>query len=154
MGLGQADAHIDVARTRLVAVGAAAEIPPAQAETEIAIVLVVKDRMMDAVHVGRDKKSTQNTVGLEGEAQIGVVEEGTAVEDDLENEVCPWRDAEAGDGGHLDEHRGDNLDGMEAHARCGIDVAVGVVDAMDAPENMEAVEGDVVEVDDKIEDEQ
>ena len=47
---------------RLCAVGAEQAVPPGQVETEVGIGLVVLDRVVHAVHVGRDDKKAHNPV--------------------------------------------------------------------------------------------
>jgi len=86
--------------------------------------------------------------------QVRVVEEGGRVEDDFESRHGEKVRAEQGDGGHLDHHGEKDLERVEAHARGRVEVEVGVVHRVQAPQHGDQWKRRLLEVDQQVEQEQ
>jgi hypothetical protein len=69
-----ADRHRFVSGSGLRSVGTEEAVPPRQVESKITIGLTHKDRMMDAMHVGRHHEPAQNAVDTARDANVRVIE--------------------------------------------------------------------------------
>ena len=107
--------------------------------------------MVDAVHVGRDQDPAQPAVDTYGQPDIAVIEHRRGVEQDFKNHHPQRRCAEHHHRAQLDDHRQQYLDRMEADPRRHVDVEVGMVHAMQPPQQGDGVEQHVLGVDDQVE---
>jgi len=145
-----ADGHAGMAAARLVAIGAEQAVPPAQVEAEVGIGLVVLDGMMHAVHVGRDDDPAQYAIERGRQADVAVIEHGRGIEQYLEDHHRDHRRAEHHDGGKLDQHGQDDLDGMETRTRRHVIVEVGMVYAMQPPQRRNGMDHDMLQPDHEV----
>ena len=144
------DHHALVPQPRLIPVGAEDAVPPGQAEAEVAVGLVVLHRVMHAVHVRRHQQPAQHPVHPPGQAEIAVIEHGGGIENDLEQDHPGQRRPQQQDGGELDQHRQDDLDGMEARPGGHIVIQIGMMNAMEAPQQGHRVNHDMLQVDHQV----
>ena len=144
-----ADGHAR-GRRRLIAVGAEQAIPPGQVEAEVAVRLARSDRVVDAVHVGRDDEPAQRAVD-QRQAHVAVVEHRGGVEQHLEDQHGNRRRAERDDHGQLDHHREQDLDGVEAQPGGDVEVEIGVMHAVQPPQQRHGMEQHVLQVDGEVE---
>ncbi len=79
-----------------------------------------------------------------------MVEQGAGTEKELEHEDGERRSSERGDHPELQEHRKHDLEGMEPRARGHVHVQVGVMHAMQPPQNRHGMKEDVLEVNGEI----
>jgi rhodanese-related sulfurtransferase len=86
MELLDADRHGLVACLRLSPIRAEQPVPPRDIEPEIAVRLARQNRMVDAVHVGRDDEPAQHAVESHRQADVAVVEHRVGVEQHLEDQ--------------------------------------------------------------------
>ncbi len=85
-----------------------------------------------------------------GQAHVAVVEHGHAVEDHLEQDHRHHRWSQHHDGGELDEHGEDDLDGVEARPGGHVVIQVRVMHPVQAPQDRHRVHHDVLQPDDEI----
>lgn len=83
--LSDADGHVDVAGSRLFAIGAQQVIPPREIEAVVAVGFAADRGMMHAVHFWRDQCAAQDSVQPQRQAGVAVVEYRRRVEYDLED---------------------------------------------------------------------
>ena len=86
-----------------------------------------------------------------GQPHVAVVEHRGGVEQDFKDQDGDGRRAERRHHAQLDPHRQQNLDRMKAYAGRNIELEVGVVHAMQAPEGRHRMEQNVLEIDGQIE---
>lgn len=89
----QSDLHTLVALARLRFVCLKHAVPPGKVEAVVHIEFVRDGGMVDSVHVRRHDKQAQNFVDAERKSDVGMVEEGTPIEQDLEGNDCDDRGA-------------------------------------------------------------
>ena len=116
--------------------------------------LAQEHRVVHAMHVRRDDEEAQRPVEPSGERDVGVVEHGAGVEDHLEQEHRERRSAEQYDHDDLPQHGERDFDRVKAHRRGDVDVAVGVVHLMQAPEDRHLVGDEMLKPDGEVEHEQ
>ena len=137
---------------RVFGVTAEQAVPQGEVEAVVAVVLGAADGVVDAVHVGGYEDEAQPTLGARGEAEIGVVEHGEAVEEDFKGD-----DGEEGRA-EKDDYRGFYGEGEEDFQRVkaqgggGVQFGVGVVHAVNAPQGGDGVEEAVLPVDGEVQD--
>lgn len=108
------------------------------------------NRVMNPVHVRGDHKQPQHPVDPLRDRDIAVIEHCGGIEQNLENHHRHYRWTKQYDGSHLDQHGEDYLNGMEACAGGDVIVEVGMVDPVQAPEQGDGVDHDMLQVDDEI----
>ena len=69
-----ANGHAQLASAWLRAVGSQQPIPPGQVEAEIGVGLIVRDGVVDAVHVGCDDNPAQHAIQTRGQTDVAMVE--------------------------------------------------------------------------------
>src|ERR1043166_1052516 len=150
----QADGHSLVPGFRRRPVGAEQPVPPRQIKAEVAVGLARRDRMMHAVHVGRHHDQAQHAVEPGRHRHVAVVEQRGGVEHHLEHKDRDRRNAKSDHHRDLDQHGKQDFDRMKPHAGGHVDVEVGVMHAMQAPQQRHHMERDVLRVDREIEGEE
>ncbi len=103
------------------------------------------------MHVRRHDEEPKGPVEPEGELQVAVAEHGRRVQDDLEEDHRHGGGAEKVDEPQLDRHGEDDLERVEADPRGEVEVEIGVVDHVQAPQRRQVVEEDVLHVDEEVE---
>jgi hypothetical protein len=146
-----ADRHGVVPGRGLRAVGAEQAVPPRQIESEIAVGLARRYRMMHPMHVRRHDEPAQHAVQHLRDADITVVEHRGRVEQHFEDQHCKRGRAERGDHRELDHHRQQDLEGMKAQPGGHVEFEVGVMHAMQPPQRRHGVKEDMLEIDRKVE---
>ena len=86
-------------------------------------------------------------------ADIPMIEHGGSVQEDFENQNRRGKGADEKDDDDLDAHGQEDLYRMEANSGRHIEVHIGVVDHVKAPEERNGMEHDVLEVDGQVKDE-
>ena len=150
----QADGHALMPGLRLRKIGPEQTVPERQVEAVVPVVLAIEHRVVHAMHVRRDDEEAQCPVEPCGERNVGVVEHGAGVENDLEQEHRERRSAERYDHGDLPQHGERDLDRVKAHRRGDVDIAVGVVHLMQPPEDRHFVRDEMLKPDGEVEHEQ
>lgn len=150
--LGEADGHFFMTEDRLGAVGAEDAVPPGEVESEIAVCFADGDRVMHPVHIRGDHQQPEIPVEFYRQFQVAVVEHGSAVQDNLKDDHGQHRGAEGGDDGHFDDHADQDFNGMKAQAGGDIDVQIGMMHHVQAPEQRHRMEHDMLEIDHQIQD--
>ena len=138
-------------QSRLRTIGAEQAIPPGQIEAEIAVGFPPVYRMVHAVHVRRHDDEAQDAVERARQPHIAVVEQRGGVQQDFEDEHGERRRAEHGDGGELDRHGKKDFAGMEPQSSCHVEFQIGVMHAMQAPQQRHRVKAHMLAVDREIE---
>jgi len=139
---------------RLRRIGPEQAVPNRQIESVIGIVLAPQHGMMHPVHVWRHDDEAQNPIERARQRQIGVVEHSATIEDDLEQEHGEGRRSYHEHHHDLPQHRKPNLDRMKSDRRGDVDIAVGVVNLVQAPEDGHFVRDEMLRPDGEIEREQ
>jgi len=91
------------------------------------------------------------TVEPSRQRDIGMVEHGAGVEDHLEQEHRQGRSAKRHHHHDLPQHGERDLDGVKPHRRGHVDVAIGVMHLVQAPEQRNFVRGQMLHPDGKVE---
>ena len=139
---------------RLSPIGAQQAVLPRQVETEIAVGLVRMNGMVDPVHVQGDDYPAQDPGQAEQNAHVTVVEHRGSVQQPLEDQHRDGGRSEHGNHGELSPHREQDLDGVKAQPRGDIELQVGMVHAMQAPEDGDRMEQHMLQIDRQIEGQQ
>ena len=130
-----AEHHALVAGRGLVAVGPEQPVPPRQVEAEVAVRFAPLDRVVHAVHLGRDDQPAQHAHRAGAAVRtLRVVEHRGCVQQHLEDEHADGMRAERDDHRELDGERQHDLERMEAHARRHVELEVRMVHAVQPPE--------------------
>src|SRR3546814_18603366 len=79
-----------------------------------------------------------------------MMEHGRRVQQDLEQQYRQRRRAEQQDGSRLDRDRQQDFDGMEPRAGRGIDIEIGMVHPVQAPEQANLMEGNMLTIDQQV----
>ncbi len=146
-----ANGHSLVPFLGLGAVGATNAIPDGEVKAEVAVRFLAYDGVMDPVHIRGHDEETQDGIDLLWQPDVGVVEEGGAVEEDLKDQHGQNRWAEGGDGGELEHHGKDDLHDVKTDAGAGVEVHIAMMDPVESPKDGHRMEHDMLEVDDEIE---
>ncbi len=123
-------------------------IPDGEVEAEVAV--VIPGGVVHAVHGGGDDAATQDAVYGGRDAYIAVIEQGAGVEDYLKDDDGGEGRTEGEDCGRLQYHGEEDLQRMEADPGGGVEFGVAVVHAVQGPQEGDAVEGDVLGVDEEV----
>ena len=102
------------------------------------------------MHVRCDDEPAENPIQRHGYVDVGVIEHRGQVQRGFADEHGQRARAQQNGGAHLDAHGDDHADGMEPQAGGDIDVVVGVVDLVKAPEERHDVEDSVLQIHDQI----
>ena len=137
----------------LGAVGAEKAVPDGEVESEVAVGFRPEDRVVNAMHVGRDDQPAKESLQPGGDEDVAVVEHGGGIEQNFKKKHAERRCADGGNGGKLNCKRQEYLDRMEASAGGDIDIQVSVMHAMEPPKHWLVMKGPVLEVNDEVEDE-
>ena len=106
---------------------------------------------MDPVHVGSDDEQPQFPVKPGRKRDITMIEHCGGVENDFEGHYRDrWR-AEHGDRRELDQHRQHDLQRVKPHSCRDVEVEVGMVHAVQPPQQRDPMEQDVLAINDKVE---
>ena len=103
------------------------------------------------MHLRRHQHPAQPAVDGLAQPQIGVIEHRGSVQQHLEHQHRGRRRPEHRDGRELDQHRQQDLDRMKARAGGDVDVRVGVMHPVQAPQQRHRVEHDMLQIDGKVE---
>lgn len=147
----EADSHIQMAFFGLRAIGAANPIPPGKVEAEVTVGFADKDRMVDAVHVRGNHNQAQQTIQRSRKFDVAVVEHGTGIQHHLKGEHSLCRCTQKNDRRHFYQHRDDDFQRMKAIAAGDVQIKVGMVHPVQAPQKRGMVEQAVLKIDDEIE---
>lgn len=98
------------------------------------------------MHVGRDDKKPEYGVCARGQANIGMIEQGTSIEQYFENYHGDCRRTEQENDCQFDEHGQYYFNGMESNSGARIYVCVNVMHAVNTPEQALFVEGDMLPI--------
>ena len=140
-----------MAGCRLSAVGTEKTVPDRQVESEVAVGFWPEDRVMNAMHVGRNHQPAKDSLQARRNEDVAVVEHGGGIEQNFEKEDAERRCADRGNGGKLNYERQEYLGGMEPGAGGDIDVQVSMVHAMKPPQDRLVMKDPVLNVDHQIE---
>ncbi len=135
----------------LSAVGAEEPVPNREVESEIAVGFGSDNGVVHTMHVRCDDQPAKQPLEACRDEDIAVVEHGGGVEQKFEEKHTQSRRSDGGDRAKFDGQREENLHGMEARARCDIDIQIGVVHAMEPPKDRLVMKGPVLEVNHQIE---
>jgi len=140
-----------VAGCRLSAVGTEKTVPDRQVESEVAVGFWPEDRVMNAMHVGRDHHPAKDSLQARRNEDVAVVEHGGGIEQNFKKEDAERGRTDGCDLAKFDCQREKDFDGMEARAGGDIDVQVGMVHAMKPPQDRLVMKDPVLNVDHQIE---
>ena len=120
---------------------------------KLLLVSCVLDRMMDAVHVGRDDESSAaRDRAARGRRTLPWLNIAVAFSSTSKISTATAGAPSDRDDRELDQHRQQDLDRMKARAGGHVEVEIGVMHPVQAPQQRHRVEHDVLQVDGKIED--
>ena len=105
---------------------------------------------MNPVHVRRHHNQPQHTVDAFGNSNVGMVEHRRGVQDHLEDQHRDGRRPQCGDHGELDAHRQQDFNRMEPEAGGNVELKIGMMHAMEAPERRHRMEHHMLEIDSEI----
>jgi len=140
-----------VAGCWLGAVGVEKTVPDRQVESEVAVGFGLEDRVVNAMHVGRDHEPAQKSVQRGGDEDVAVVEHGGRIEQNLKKEDTRRRRADRRNRGKFNHERQEDFDGVKARAGGDIDIEIGMVHAMEPPQDRLVMKGPVLKVNHEIE---
>jgi len=109
--------------------------------------------MVNPVHPGGDNDPAQNAIESGGNPHVAVVEENHGLQDQFVNDQLHGCDAEQGQDSQSRERGEDDFAGMEAHGGAGVHLGIGMVHAVETPEQRDFVVGPVPEIHPQIEQE-
>jgi len=144
--LAEPDRHPLVARGRRRHVAAEQPIPAAQHARVVALGLALERRVVDAVEVRRHEHEAQCAVPARIHTPVGVGEHRRGHEQRLVDHHGHERRAQGGHDAGSERAREQGLRRMEAQRRREVVVHVGVVHAVEPPEQRHAVEQAVLQV--------
>ena len=126
-------------------------IPNGQAKSEIAVRFRFSNRMMNTVHVGRDKESSQSPIKFGRQADIAMGEDRGCVQDNLKNQDSQNGRPERQNNEGFPEQADGDFDRVKANRRCGVQITVRVVDAVQSPEPRGVMKGHMLRPDGEVE---
>jgi len=107
---------------------------------------------MYTVHIRCHDDETQQPVEGQGEFEVAVAEHGGTVKDNFKNQNGKGRRSEEIDDPELDDHREDDLQRVKTDPGGEIEIQIAVVNHVEPPQRGCEVKEDMLEVDEKIED--
>lgn len=136
---------------RLGDIGFEEAIPERKAEAIIGIGFVGMDGVVNAVHIGSDDDAAQDGIQALRQGDIGVVEHSGTIEENLKGEDGDGWQPEGQDEGDFEQKAENDFDRMEADSCGHVDIAIAVVNAMNAPQYGDLVTRDMLSVDSEVE---
>jgi hypothetical protein len=110
-------------------------VPERQPARPVRIRLLLDDRVVDAVHAGRDDQRHEAALQPERQAQVGMVEEDADEQEGLPDRQRPRRHADEGHLRRAIRHRRRHLGEVEAQGGRGVHVEVDVMHLVQAPQH-------------------
>jgi hypothetical protein len=102
--------------------------------------------MMDTVHLRGNHQEAEPFVNAQRIPNISMIKHGGSVQEDLKDRDRQWKRSGEKDDGHLDSHRQDDFDRMEANPSGYIEVHIRMMNHVEAPEEWNGMKHDVLNI--------
>ena len=150
--LFDADGHAFVADLRLGPVGAQQAIPPRQVEAEIAVGFSRQDRVVNAMHVGRDDEPSQHAIDPAGMRTLLWLNIEVALSSTSKMSTASAGAPRTATTANLIRIDSSDFDRVEAQPGGDVDFEIGMMHPMQPPERRHRMEQHVLEIDGEVED--
>ena len=107
----------------------------------VGVRLALDDRVMDAMHAGRDDDAVERAFDGERQTPVGMVKERCRFEDQFEDEIEERSDSENQDDDQAKWDRENDFSEVKARRGAHIEIEVGMVDVVKAPEKRDSMYG-------------
>jgi len=106
--------------------------------------------MMHAMHIGCNDNQTEQAINTRRYAQVAVIKKGAGIEHHLKDHNSDCRRPEESNGAHLDTQGDQDLNRVKAVSTGNIQIQVGMVHPVEAPEERNPVKAAVLQVNNQV----